>query len=159
MVSQEIITREKEYLVNVLHKQLTNSEERNDKPGGFGEERGYVVLAKKYWPECFTDGQRKHVHHINFDRSDNRACNLVVLTPKEHRQIHKLFDPDYGVQMQLLSELRKGSPHPWMVGNRFAAGKRTEEQCDNIRRAIRNKHRVYHPDGTWHMEMNEEGLI
>lgn len=27
---------------------------------------------------------KKHVHHINEDKTDNRACNLQWVTPKEH---------------------------------------------------------------------------
>ena len=161
MISQEIIIAEKEYLVNVLGKKLIDSEERDDNPGGWGSKRGYVILAHKYWPEEFSDGKRKHVHHINFDRSDNRACNLVVLTVKEHKLIHKLFDPTYEETSKKLSSSLKGIPHTWMVGNNFAKGKRTQEQRNNIKTnsGSRNTHRVYHPDGTWHMEKNKEGLI
>lgn len=108
MISQEIIIREKEYLVNVLGKKLIDSEERNDNPGGWGSKRGYTILVHKYWPEEFVDGKRKHVHHINFDPSDNRVCNLVVLTAKEHRTVHVLFDPSYDEVREKISANTKG---------------------------------------------------
>lgn len=84
---EDIIKAEKEYLVNVLGKRLIDSEERDDK------KNGYRRLAKKYWPEEFTDNVNKHVHHIDFDNSNNIVSNLVVLTPGEHEMIHNLFDP------------------------------------------------------------------
>ena len=33
------------------------------------------------------------VHHINFDRTDNRKENLMVLTHKEHKEIHSRLNP------------------------------------------------------------------
>ena len=40
---------------------------------------------------CFNpDPESKtEVHHININTLDNRADNLIWLTPKEHREIHK----------------------------------------------------------------------
>lgn len=34
------------------------------------------------------------VHHINFDRKDNRPDNLIVLTHKEHKKIHNALNPN-----------------------------------------------------------------
>ena len=34
------------------------------------------------------------IHHKNFDRTDNRPENLVVLTRKEHRTIHNKLNPN-----------------------------------------------------------------
>lgn len=34
------------------------------------------------------------VHHINFDRADNRVENLLVLTHKEHQQLHYKLNPN-----------------------------------------------------------------
>lgn len=88
MTPEEIESLQRKYLVEELGKNLIDSEERDDRKSP----TGYRVLAMKYWPEEFADGKRKHVHHINFNRSDNRVCNLVVLTPSEHRLIHSTFD-------------------------------------------------------------------
>lgn len=40
--------------------------------------------------EAFVDGydESKEVHHINGDKTDNRAQNLVCLTSKDHRKEH-----------------------------------------------------------------------
>ena len=102
---EDRIEVEKEYLTKVLGKSLTDSEERNDCQSY--SNKGYVQLAKKYWPEEF-DGTDKEVHHINFDHEDNRACNLVVLTPKEHVDIHKMFSPYWEEKNKRISESRKG---------------------------------------------------
>lgn len=88
MTNESIIKAEKEYIVNVLHKKLIDS--------NYGENaKTYKWLAKKYWSEEFIDGKRKDIHHINFDHSDNRVCNLVVLTHEEHINLHYMFDPAY----------------------------------------------------------------
>lgn len=92
MVSEEVILAEKEYLVNVLGKQLFNIDERDTR------RIGYSVLASKYWPEYFVNGKilkGYHVHHIDFNHSNNVVSNLVVLTAKEHRLIHWKFDPQF----------------------------------------------------------------
>lgn len=34
------------------------------------------------------------VHHVNFDRTDNRKENLKVLTHKEHKEIHNKLNPN-----------------------------------------------------------------
>ena len=81
----------KEYLINTLHKRLIDSDERDDSKG---YPAGYVKLAQKYWPEEF-DGTYKIVHHIDGDHSNNVVTNLVVLTPKEHALVHKMFDEYY----------------------------------------------------------------
>ncbi len=97
MVSQEIILREKEYLVNVLGKKLIDSDEYD---------KNYKRLASKHWPEYWDYnnlGKRKQpkiikgyeVHHIDFNHSNNVLSNLVVLTISEHEFIHNIFDPKY----------------------------------------------------------------
>lgn len=99
MFSEQIIQAEKEYLVNVLGKKLIDSEERCKPRQRFkinGKEyRGHNGFARLLFPEEFLDGTLKHVHHINGVHSDNRACNIVVLTPSEHSHIHMMFDPKF----------------------------------------------------------------
>lgn len=34
-----------------------------------------------------------HVHHINFDRTDNRVENLIVMHKEEHRKMHNRLNP------------------------------------------------------------------
>jgi len=41
------------------------------------------VLMHRVITDCPKD---KVVHHINHNSLDNRKCNLVVVTPKEHNQ-------------------------------------------------------------------------
>lgn len=116
---EDIIEQEKKYLVEVLGKKLIDSDERDDR------KLGYKVLAKKYWPEEFKDEQIKHVHHIDFNHSNNVVSNLVVLTPSEHSSIHSMFDIGYMPSFsglhhseetkKILSELRKGK-RPWNKG-------------------------------------------
>ena len=89
MSKEDIIEKQKEHLINVLGKKLYDSEETCGK-------NSYRDLARKYWPEEFKHDSWnysvvKEVHHINGDHYDNRLCNLVVLTSKEHREIHALF--------------------------------------------------------------------
>ena len=96
MITDELIQAEKEYLVNVLGKTIIDSDEIWTGPGLKLDGTyyyGYNALAKKYLLNDFVTGKRNHIHHINFDHSDDRLCNLVVLTSSEHRIIHYMFDP------------------------------------------------------------------
>lgn len=115
---EEIVKAEREYLVNVLHKKLIDSEEQENRTGIVVNgklTRGYVVLAMKYWSEEFSNNKHPKVHHINFDHTDNRVSNLVVLTHDEHMLIHRLFDPKYSIRRKHMSDARKGKS-PWNKG-------------------------------------------
>lgn len=46
------------------------------------EENSVVVNGKRYLSKDFV------VHHINFDRMDNRVENLMVMTKKDHQSFH-----------------------------------------------------------------------
>lgn len=46
------------------------------------------------------------VHHINGDTSDNRVCNLVVLTNSEHRKLH-CADQPRGAKGEFVKCLKK----------------------------------------------------
>lgn len=62
---------------------------------GRGKEYSYHVLVAKTFPEIcgkWFDGCQ--VHHINFDRLDNRAENLIVLTASEHQKLHYKMQSD-----------------------------------------------------------------
>ena len=104
-MEKTIIEQEIKYLTEVLGKRLIDSDERDDRKNP----SGYRELAKKYWPEEFTDNVKKHVHHIDFDHSNNVVSNLVVLTHQEHLLIHRLFDPNYELWQQ--SKKHKHKPH------------------------------------------------
>ena len=98
------IKNEIEYLVNVLGKKLSDSCETDFR------QKGHRYLAMKYWPEEFEGDEKKCVHHIDFNHSNNIVSNLVVLTYKEHKLIHSLFDPDYEEYCNSISESHKGKP-------------------------------------------------
>jgi len=167
MVSEEIIQAEKKHLINVLGKKLIDSEERDDRKLVIinGKHlRGYNALARKYWPEEFERADKEHyrieVHHIDFDRSNNRLNNLVVLTTKEHVNIHLLFDPKSEEKRKKISEVNTGSKRTEEQRKNISEShkniKFSEEHKKNISIAKKNVHRVYHLDGTYHYERNEE---
>ena len=84
---EEMIEYQIDYLKNVFNKNLSTSQEV--------PYSSYQYTAHVYWPEEFDkadkEGYKVEVHHINFDRSDNRLCNLVVLTEEQHKYIHSAF--------------------------------------------------------------------
>lgn len=96
------IKNEIDYLVKVLGKKLSDSCETDFR------QKGHRYLAMKYWPEEFEGDEKKCVHHIDFNHSNNIVSNLVVLTYKEHKLIHSLFDPDYEEWCNNISESHKG---------------------------------------------------
>ena len=106
---EDIIEQEKKYLVEVLGKKLIDSDEYDNSDDY--SERGYLRLAKKYWPEEFIGDEPKEVHHIDFDRTNNAVSNLVVLTRSEHMKIHYMFDSNYshtlGKHWKLSDETKK----------------------------------------------------
>ena len=61
-------------LINASHSPLHNK-------------RVHRLVAEAFKGEKAIKG--KHVHHINNNPACNRADNLIAVTPKEHRQIHK----------------------------------------------------------------------
>ena len=48
------------------------------------------------------------VHHINFDRKDNRRGNLIVLTHRQHKAIHNNLNPN---KRDRLGRFKKQEPH------------------------------------------------
>ena len=71
---------------------------------------GYVKLYNTGHPSCTKDGyiaehrhlieatikrfltDEEHVHHINYNRTDNRLANLMLLTAVDHGRIHKFME-------------------------------------------------------------------
>lgn len=52
------------------------------------DENSVVVDGKRYLSPKYD------VHHINFDRKDNRVENLMVLTRSEHKKLHNALNPN-----------------------------------------------------------------
>lgn len=46
------------------------------------------IIAKAFPEICGVWFEGCHVHHINFNRKDNKAENLVVISSSEHMRIH-----------------------------------------------------------------------
>ena len=58
-------------------------------------ERGFHILVAQAFPEiCGEWFEGCHVHHKNFDKTDNRPENLIVLSSQEHTKLHYEFQPE-----------------------------------------------------------------
>lgn len=44
-------------------------------------------LVAEYFCEGYSS--KKDIHHKNLKRNDNRACNLICLTKKDHLDLHR----------------------------------------------------------------------
>lgn len=100
MTIEEIVTLEKKFITEELHRPLYDIDERD------ARKHGYKILARKYWPEYFDESiiisggiskilKGYCIHHIDFDHSNNIVSNLIVLPRKEHINLHHMFDPSY----------------------------------------------------------------
>lgn len=56
---------------------------------------------------CPKRPDRDECHHINGDPSDNRSCNLIWCTRKEHLELHKLLKSDKAEYRRKLKEIKK----------------------------------------------------
>ena len=136
---EDIVKAEKEYLANVLHKKLIDSDERV-----FGRD-DYNKLARKYWPEEFEKAKKNNykvfVHHIDFDHSNNVVSNLVVLTCSEHMKIHALFDPKAILRAKNISSKMKGT--------HMNAGNRWMTNGSEMKFVSYDKVNLYIQEGYW----------
>lgn len=79
----------------------------------------YHILVAKAFPEIcgkWFDGCQ--VHHINFNRLDNRPENLIILTPSEHSKLHYEQQPDSfkkpsEKRSKSISNSLRGKPRPF----------------------------------------------
>lgn len=120
MTPEEIESLQRKFLVEELGKKLIDLDIHCSKTAPFVNGKrvpAYLYLAKLYWPEEFADNKRKHVHHIDFNRKHNTLSNLVVLTPKEHRTVHSLFDVKWDRAKEKISTTLKGHV-PWNKGKK-----------------------------------------
>ncbi|SDA29263.1 hypothetical protein SAMN02910447_03007 [Ruminococcus sp. YE71] len=63
---------------------------------GFDRRYSHLIIADKILDLCKYDRSvldfewdNFHVHHINRDTTDNRACNLIILSDRDHSIIHQ----------------------------------------------------------------------
>lgn len=87
-------------------------------------EKGYTIRSGYNYATLYKGGKRKrfrvshlvaeafcknyepgkHIHHINRNRGDDRAVNLLPCTPGEHRAIHALYNILFA-NLDILAEL------------------------------------------------------
>lgn len=71
-----------------------------------GRQKGLREQKSKHWRTCRLNAHhnmekhlgrkllsKEHVHHINHDFTDNRIENLMILSPREHAQLHHPKNP------------------------------------------------------------------
>ena len=52
-------------------------------------ERVHVIVGKLFPEICGEYKKYYHYHHINHNQLDNRAENIICLSPSEHRKLHQ----------------------------------------------------------------------
>ena len=52
------------------------------------QERVHQLVGKCFPEICGEWKDKYHIHHLNRDQLDNRAINLLCLSPREHRRLH-----------------------------------------------------------------------
>ena len=68
-----------------------------------------TVLVHKIIAYAFCPNERRLaiVHHLNGNKRDNRACNLLYVTAAEHAELHRLLKTNRAKYRQRISEIKK----------------------------------------------------
>lgn len=101
------------------------------------------LVAEAWCPEwCWV----LEVHHINGDRTDNRAENLTCLTPAEHRRIHGDDVTDADIANSLYDceiKAKKPMPSPYEgKGKRYKKYSRKDSKATYLHMLIRQADNV-----------------
>lgn len=56
---------------------------------------------------CPNGKYKEHVHHIDRDKNNNSASNLIWVTPAEHKICHQLMDADKKAYRKYINQLKK----------------------------------------------------
>lgn len=90
--------------------------------GGMGRRKKYIqecwmvhrLVCATFYPDLYTDDCE--IHHRNFDPSDNRLENLRIVSPKDHKALHKRIKRAVrNAKMRAIERYRVDhpvSPHP-----------------------------------------------
>lgn len=68
-----------------------------------------TVLVHKIIAYAFCPNERRLsiVHHVNGNKKDNRASNLIYVTATEHGELHKLMKSNRAKYRRRITEIRK----------------------------------------------------
>lgn len=98
---------------------------------------GYLSLGRKRLMHrvvaiCWLENpeNKKHVHHINGNKKDNRAINLQWLTPKEHIGNHHNHGGTYKRTPETIEKLRK-----------YATGRKYSDEANAKKQITLDLHR------------------
>lgn len=66
----------------------------------------HVIIAEEHSNRVIS--HLEDVHHLDFDRSNNHPSNLIILSKKDHKKLHKWVE-DCGVMMTKIDGVKKGN--------------------------------------------------
>ena len=89
-------------------KQTLNSGDRFQLTPTF-RGRNKTVLVHRLIAYAFCPNERRLaiVHHLNGNKRDNRACNLLYVTAAEHAELHKLLKTNRAKYRRRIKEIRQ----------------------------------------------------